>query len=290
MSGTALDQPAVRDYLRELDTALATLPAEQGRELREQIIAHLGDALRPGADHDEVAQVLSQLGTPGEIVAEAAPGPVPVPGLPAGTAGQRRRSPLSRLSLLRWRARTLIIAAAALVIAATGYGVAVATASSLQPGGASSWWYPRDSAREVDTAADGAAQSTVPIRSGQRQGFVITVYNPSNWTQTVLGPASGFISPGGPDVRIGVAGPNINVSRGGSGFRPLRYGLPGTIPPHQTRALRVLWRSTSCLAKGTSQGIDQLSLRVRVGLLTRTEAIMLNQGWYLSGPSYGHCV
>jgi hypothetical protein len=48
---------------------------------------------------------------------------------------------------------------------------------------------------------------------------------------------------------------------------------PGSIPPHQTRALRVLWTSATCLSKGPSQGIDELSLRVRVGWLTRTEVI-----------------
>jgi hypothetical protein len=53
--------------------------------------------------------------------------------------------------------------------------------------------------------------------------------------------------------------------------------------------LRVMWTSTTCLEKGSSQGIDQLSLRVRVGWITRTEIIRLNQGWYLSGPSQGRC-
>ena len=56
----------------------------------------------------------------------------------------------------------------------------------------------------------------VPIRSGQQQGFVITVYNPSNWTQTVLGPAAGFIGPGGPNVQIGSVGSREGPRMGGA--------------------------------------------------------------------------
>jgi hypothetical protein len=165
----------------------------------------------------------------------------------------------------------------------------VVTAAPIQLGDVSAWWYAQDSARAVSTQADDGQQSTVPIRSGQQQGFVITVYNPSNWTQTVLGPAADFIGPGGPDVQIGVAGPNLSIERGGGVFHPLSYRLPVSIPPHQTRALRVLWTSTACLAKGTEQKISQLSIRVRVGWLTRTEVVQLNQAWALSGPSHGRC-
>jgi len=72
MSGTELDHPLVRDYLRELDNAFAVLPAEQASELREQITAHIDDALGPEAGEYEVAEVLRQLGQPGALAAEAA--------------------------------------------------------------------------------------------------------------------------------------------------------------------------------------------------------------------------
>ena len=32
-------------------------------------------------------------------------------------------------------------------------------------------------------------QDTVAVRPGQRQGLFFIIYNPSDWTQTVLGPA-----------------------------------------------------------------------------------------------------
>lgn len=80
MSGTALDHRLVRDYLAELDAAMRGLPAAQARELREQITAHLDDALGPDAGDQEVAATLRRLGSPADLAAEAeaasgSPGP-----------------------------------------------------------------------------------------------------------------------------------------------------------------------------------------------------------------------
>jgi hypothetical protein len=36
--------------------------------------------------------------------------------------------------------------------------------------------------------------------------------------------------------------------------------------------------------------VTRLILRVRVGWFTRTEVIPLSDGFYLIGPSQGHCV
>ncbi len=159
---------------------------------------------------------------------------------------------------------------------------------TLQFGDDSGWWYPRDYLHEVTTSADGRMQTTVPVRSGQRQGYMIDIYNPTNVTQTILGPGNTPDSPALDPVRIGVSVPNRNIDRGASTWN-IRFTLPGAIPPHQTREVRVLWTSTACLAKGSAEGIDQISFRVRVGWLTRTEVIPLDQGWYLSGPSQGPC-
>jgi hypothetical protein len=158
--------------------------------------------------------------------------------------------------------------------------------------GASGWWYLQDRNAEADTSADGVMQTTVPIRSGQWQGFAVSIENDSDWTQTILGPAVGQNlpdnSPGSLTAELAVSFPNTNIDRGGFVFTGVRFGLPGVIPPHQIRVLRVLWRSTICLqGKGSATGIDELALRVRVGWITRTEAIPLGQGWYLAGPSTG---
>ncbi|WP_300606129.1 hypothetical protein [Trebonia sp.] len=72
MNETVLEHPLVRDYLRALDSACAGLPAAQARELREQIAAHLDEALPPGAADAEVRAELTRPGTPGALAAEAA--------------------------------------------------------------------------------------------------------------------------------------------------------------------------------------------------------------------------
>jgi hypothetical protein len=71
MTGTVLDHRLVRDYLGELDAAMRGLPAVQARELKEQITAHLDDALPPDAGDHEVAATLSRLGAPADLAAEA---------------------------------------------------------------------------------------------------------------------------------------------------------------------------------------------------------------------------
>ncbi len=104
MSGTALDHRLVRDYLRDLDKAMRGLPDTQARELKEQITAHLDDALQQAGDH-EVAATLSRLGSPADLAAEA--------GAASGSSGP----PLS-LSGRRVRWRLAAIVAVPTVIAA----------------------------------------------------------------------------------------------------------------------------------------------------------------------------
>jgi hypothetical protein len=63
--------------------------------------------------------------------------------------------------------------------------------------------------------------------------------------------------------------------------------LPGVIPPHSSRILRVMWTSGRCL-QGTEE-IDQLVLTVRVGVFLRTEVIPLGEAWALSGDVASAC-
>jgi len=71
MEGAGLGNRLVRDNLRELDAALATLPTARARELREQITAHLDEALQPGADDQSFAATLGRLGAPADLAADA---------------------------------------------------------------------------------------------------------------------------------------------------------------------------------------------------------------------------
>jgi hypothetical protein len=171
--------------------------------------------------------------------------------------------------------------------------IAAETAPALTAGGAEAWWYPQDRARAVDTSADGADQSTVPLRSGHWQGFVIDLFNDSDQAQTVLGPAYGnglpepFVGAGPPTGIIGISTPNRVIDEGGGVYTGVKFVLPGVIPPHQLRAMRVLWFSNTCIEGKGEQGNDEMALRVRVGWITRTEIISLTRGWFVQGPSTG---
>ncbi len=290
MSGAGLDHPLVREYLHELDAALASLPADQASELSDQIAAHLAEALPPGASDAEVAATLSRLGSPAELAMQASPAATAM--TPADLLATLKRRATARIA--RVRLRTWIATAVVVALAGTGVGYLTVylTAPGLQQGTTSIWWYPQDSNHEVDTSADNAQQSTVPLRDGQRQGFAVDLYNPTDFTQTVMAPAIGpnigWDSPGSQNVELGVSVPNWDIDNGGL-TRDVRFTLPGSIPPHQERLLRVLWTSDVCEVAGSQVGIDTLYLRVRVGWFTRTETVPLNQGWYLSGPGHSGC-
>jgi HAAS domain-containing protein len=275
--------PLVRGYLRELDLALATVPSEPAYELRQQIVAHLDDTLPRRASAHEVAAVLNRLGAPGELAAEASVGTAPQP---RPHVVLRRLG--ARLRRAGWQSWVLSVIFA--VVLATGVGrlVQFLTAPLLQPGPSSGWYYSRDYSREVDTQVATASQTTVPIRSGQRQGIEMNIYNPSDFTETVLGLAP-TSNPFGSPLRLLVSQWNPEVDIGGM-VKNVFYGLPMNIAPHQYRMVLVKWYSRTCLAKGSEIGIDQIALRVRVGWLVHTDVIPLNQGFYVSGPSHGPCV
>ncbi len=108
MSGTALDHRLVRDYLRELNAAMRGVPAAQARELREQITAHLEDALGPNAGDQEIAAALRRLGSPADLAAEA--------GAASGSSGPRSAPTSPRM---RWRLAA-VIAVPAVIAAVLG--------------------------------------------------------------------------------------------------------------------------------------------------------------------------
>jgi hypothetical protein len=63
----------------------------------------------------------------------------------------------------------------------------VQTAAPLSQGGQSGWWYPQDRAHVVFTTTINGTQMAVPERFHEQQGFVIGIYNESDWTQTIEG-------------------------------------------------------------------------------------------------------
>jgi hypothetical protein len=225
----AQDHPLVRSDLRDLHVALRPLSPDRARELGEQIRAHLEETIPPDADAQAVTDTLCRLGTPGQLAAQARAL------APPRTPAQRVRSVLARLGWRGWAPVVIILAATAYVLVMLD---AALNAAPLEGPGGLVWWYRQDRAHAVDASADGASQTMVPIRSGQRQGFAFTVTNPSPFTQTILGPAAHAGSPNGQFFQIGVA--TTDPWHGGGSPDRLRYTLPGVIAPHQTRWVRMM--------------------------------------------------
>lgn len=273
MSETALVNPLVAGYLILFDAEAAILPVNHARELREQIEAHIEDAVGPDASDEEVAAVLRDLGSARALVAEA-------------VAATGKRHWAARVGWKGWA----VIGVLLLVVAAvSGYYLKIDSMKSVAPlfvEGQSGWWYPQDYTHQVTTEADMATQTTVPIRPGHRQGFFIQVFNFTGMTQTVLGSnLSGFGPNGGTDARVRLS--TSDPLRSGSEPYKLTYALPVSIPPGQSRYLRITWISHGCVTKADVGGMDSVELRVRIGWITRTEYIAFGQGFYL-GPG-GHC-
>jgi hypothetical protein len=266
MSQTALTHPLVDNYLFLFDAAAAVLPVQRARELREQLVAHIQESVGPDASNEEIAAVLSELGPTRLIVAEAA-------------AATGTRSWAARVG---WKIWTLLGVIVLVIAAVAAYYIRIYSAEPLLADGATGWLYAQDGP-EVTTQADGATQTTVPIRSGQRQGFYVQVYNPSGMTQRVIGSDLRYGPNVGTNVQVTLSTSDPDETHGSPQSIP--YALPVSIPPGQSRLLRITWISHGCLRDAVA-GMDSVELRVRIGWTTRTEDINFHQGFYL-GQSTG---
>ena len=276
MSDAVLEHFLVRDYLRELSAACVTLPAAQDRELREQITAHLDEALAPDATDAEVQAELTRLGRPRSLAAEAAgPGWQPV--------ARRLRNWLGHVRWWVWAALAILIPALG---TGAGFLDSMESAAPLLVMG-TGWLYPVDQARAVDTWAAGSRQTTVPVRSGQRQGIQFAVWNNSDWTQVILGTDPIWYYDEFTDVQVDVeSGPHLNQV--GEPHRTARYLSPGVIPPHSFRWVRVSWTTELCPGPDAGELITtDVLLQVRVGVITRTEDVGFNQAFALVGGGPG---
>ena len=279
MSDPVLEHFLIRDYLRTLSAASVTLSAAQARELHEQITAHLDEALPPGATDFEVQDELDRLGRPLSLVAEVA-GPNGQP------MGRRLRNLLGHVRWWVWAALAILV-----LMVGTGAGFldSMKGAATLNVIG-SGWLYPVDTARAVNTTAAGSSQTTVPVRSGQRQGILLEVVNNSDWTQVILGADPRWYFYAFTDVQVDVeSGPHL--TQVGEPLSRARYLSPGVIPPHSFRYVHVSWTSHVCLVgNGSETWFGDIPLLVRVGVITKTEDVYLNgENFALAGPSTGRC-
>jgi hypothetical protein len=283
---TALEHRLVADYLRRLDYALGSLDEGAAAELSGQLRAHIVDALAPDTSDEEVAEVLASLGPPAMVAAEAGP-PWPERSRPRQSLRRRIATRARRTSLRAW---LVIVSIAAAVCVAAGTFIFWAVQPSLSSyGNPYAWWYSIDASRNVTTRAAGATQDTIPLRPGQLQGIAILIYNPSDVTQRILGTPGisgtpyfmGFLAtPVPPQIAVAITMPANFFSEP----QEVRYRVGGAIPPHSYRWVRVLWRSWHCLSNeaGASFGTNELTVRVQLGWITRTENIQLPTQFTLS--------
>ncbi len=288
MTNTSTANPKLRSYLRDLEVALSVLPRDRATELREQITSHLFEALPESPTDEDVSGALAELGPVETVVSEA------VRGVRVGPA----RRLFVRLRRIRWWWWVLL--GVFLAGGGTLIGLVVSWETSAPLGfysGLYTWWGPNVH-HEVNSSANGQDQSTIAVEPGKTQGFVVQITNLGPWAQTVLGVASTVAGP--MDVPSPIVGPgggleHITVSsacgRDECGhIYSLTYRSTVTVPPGQTRLLRVLWRPKKCWMSPGAVGIQsEVSLKVRVGWVTRTEVIQLPQGFALAGTSSEGC-
>ena len=147
------------------------------------------------------------------------------------------------------------------------------------------WLYPADRARAISTTAGTNMATTVPTRHGQRQGILISVVNNSDWTQVILGADPRWSLISFSDVQVDVeSGPHLNqVGDPITGTRS--YVSPGVIPPHSFRWVQVSWTSEICPGNDGENITTDIWLRVRVGVISRTEDVSLNQAFVVTGDN-----
>ncbi len=271
MNDTELKHFLIRDYLRELSAACVVLPAAQARELREQITAHLDEALPPDATPEQVRDEIGRLGTPRSLAAAAA-GPAPRP------LAARLRVRLTRVRGWTWVSVAAAIAAPA---SARRYTLLALNAAPLVQSLETGWYYPQDQARSVMTQAGVDTQYTVPYRFGQEQGILVSIINNSDWTQTVLGVGPRWSPFTWQPIQVAVG--SGKWADFGSSAGAVSWASPGRIPPHSVRLLRVLWNSDVCMGTGGWTSIQDVVLTVRVGIFTRTENVPLLASLALTG-------
>jgi hypothetical protein len=113
------------------------------------------------------------------------------------------------------------------------------------------------------------------------------VNNDSDWTQTVLsvGPHFQPLSFAPLQAAVG-SGKWADM---GSGAGPISWSSPGSIPPHSSRMLRVLWHTDYCMPPGEGVVLQEIVLTVRVGIFTRTEVVPLFFAWGVAGIKRTQC-
>ncbi|MHB1931084.1 MAG: HAAS signaling domain-containing protein [Acidimicrobiales bacterium] len=283
-SADVLDAPLVEEYRRQLEAALRRLPPSEAERLREQIDAHLRDAIARDAGDSAVREVLRRLGSPEEVVAaavaEGAAGPLRPPRVGLG----------HRLRRMRRRTLAIVVVALALSGALLGWGIDYASSPSLVFDGEAGWWPAQGPA--TITQIGNLAQSAVPFAFGKTQGFFVVLHNPSGWSQTIVGlpPYTQSMAVSPLHIRLAL----FEIDHQGLPTAYRYHELPFTIPPGGYAFLREYWTTYDCTSAGVTTSTDAVVFQVRVGgLSVRRETISVDPVFALvappSTPKRQHC-
>lgn len=281
---TIFTHPAVETYLAELDQELAVLDAGSAADLRDQVRAHIEDALAPGATDADVAATLRRLGPPHELVAADDAGSEP-----------RRVVVYTRPSLSGWlgqRSRKWWTAFAGIVVLVAAITTAVVIETNIAPVQGQclpcGFRYAADRNHSRMSTADNIDEDTAPVRFRQDQAILFAISNPSDYPQRILGGRPDLDTATPTYLQIGTVGLDRIHAPFSQG--PHNFARDVSIPPHGLRLVVLHWIQNFCPQPGAGTTIDSYSVRVRTLGVTRTENIRLGMAFSVVGStSPGHC-
>ena len=275
---TIFTHPAVATYLAELDEALRERPDGHADDLRDQVRAHIEDAIAPDATAAEVEAELRRLGSPRSLVSDDTETPPAIVYTRPSVSGWLSQRPRN------WWAAFWVVAI--LLVAGTG-GVIIEANVAHVTGKCTPCGYlfvqDRQAARG-DSVAD-VHEWKVPQRWGQDQAFTFTIYNPSRYAQQVSGGPGGKVpsASGDEPMRLDIA-TRSQAQQDVFTDWP-RHFVAGavTIPARSSRQVVLHWVHNDCYPRGGSETSDSMQLTAHTLGVTRTETILFGEVFTMTG-------
>ena len=276
---SVLAHPAVATYLDELDRALRGSSAPHAGDLRDQVRAHIEDALAPDATDAEIEATLARLGRPERLaVGEDEPPATVVYAIPSLTVWLRHRHRSF------WAA---IVAAVALLIAAT---VAVTVETHVAPMEATcfpcAFAFPQDRLHMRDPSAFDLNHMIVTQRFGEDQAISFALYNPSRYAQVVSGGVLDAPSLEPQSLDISTVGPGHENPIG----EWPRHFTTGdvSVPSHSYRQVVMHLVQDQCALPGNTMTYRSVELKVVTLGVTRTDNAQIGESFTIVGSSASH--
>jgi hypothetical protein len=145
-------------------------------------------------------------------------------------------------------------------------------APGLESGGSFGWLPPDNRAARFVPVGPYSGIVTPP-RLNQPQTFAVDVYNPAPVTQTIMGLSYSTKHTAEPES-LSVS--TVSTAVGDAMTVPYTSS-PVAVPPHGIRTVRLTRHTAGCDTwgggAGRSESYTELDLKVRVGIVTRTEVI-----------------